>query len=122
MSLRRYAQITAAVFIVLSLAGFLSAVFDLSGIFGLDVPVNVMHLFAGLIYSYVGFWRNETGAARTLVGGMGLLLLLGKGLLIASDLLIGHNAFSPVTEVVCLVVGLTSILAAKYLPGGASGP
>ncbi len=122
MSLRRYAQITAAVFIVLSLVGFLSAVFDLSGIFGLDVPVNVMHLFVGLIYGYVGFWANETAAVRTLMGGMGLLLLLGKGLLIAGDLWSGHNAFSSVTEVVCLVVGLTSILAAKYSPAGTLGP
>jgi hypothetical protein len=122
VSLRRYAQIAAGVFIVLSLTGFIFAAFNLSGFFGPDLPANVMHLFVGLLYGYVGFWAGEAAPIRTLIGGMGALLLLGKGLIIAADLLSGQDAFSSVTEVVCLVIGSTSILAAKYLPGGASGP
>jgi hypothetical protein len=66
-------------------------VFNLSGFFGPDLPVNVMHLFVGLLYGYV-------------------------------DLLGGQGVFISVMEVVCLVIGSTSILAAKYLPGGTSGP
>ncbi len=116
MSLRRYAQIAAVVFVVLGLAGFVFASVNYSGFFGPGVPENLMHLLVGLGFGYLGFWPWDAAAARTIAGGMGALLLVGKGMLIAGNLWGGQNPFSSVTEVVCVVVGIASILAAMYLP------
>jgi hypothetical protein len=120
VSLRRYAQIVAVVFVALASAGFIfDAFFDHATFFGPGVWEDFMHLSVGLIFGYVGWGAREAATLRALIGGMGALLLVGKGMLIGGNLWIEGNIFNSVTEVVCLVVGLTSILAAIYLPGGA---
>ncbi len=119
MSLRRYALMVAVVFVILASAGFIfDTFFGRSVFFGPGVPEDLMHLGVGLIFGYLGFWVREATALRTLVGGMGGLLLGGKGILIAGNLWAYDNVFTSVTEVVCLVGGITSILAAIYLPSG----
>ena len=119
MSLRRYAQIVAVVFVLLASAGFIfDAFLDRSTFFGPGVWEDFMHLSVALLFGYVGWGAREAATLRALIGGMGALLLLGKGMLIGGNLWIEGNIFNSVTEVVCLMVGLTSVLAAIYLPGG----
>lgn len=83
-------------------------------------PENIMHLGVGLLY-VCGVWL--IGAAfdllRAFVGGMGLLLVLGKGVIIAArwaDLSFLHL---PAVGVVCLLAGLTALILALFVGIGA---
>lgn len=101
------------VLILLGLAG-------LADIVGLNLPVNIFHLGVGGLFAYVGFFQKDASVVRTVVGGLGLLLLLVKGVVIVAPLLWGESPLLSPIEITCLVVGLLSILAARYLPTGTS--
>ena len=56
---------------------------------------------------------------RTVVGGMGVLLLLSKGVILMSSWLVsGDRPFFGPIEVTCLVVGASSIAASRWLGDG----
>ncbi len=101
------------VLILLGLAG-------LADIVGLNVPVNIFHLGVGSLFAYVGFFQQDISIVRTVVGGLGLLLLLVKGVVIVVPLLWGEPPLLAPIEITCLVVGLLSVLAARYLPSDTS--
>ena len=63
----------------------------------------------------MGFSSADASNLRAFVGGMGVLLLLGKAVLVGANLWGGESVFAGATEVVCVVAGLGSILAARYL-------
>ncbi len=117
MSLRRYTQGAAGIFIVAALIGF---GFGWAGYFlGFLAPglaENFMHLLLGLFFAFFGFSRSvDDQAIRYFVGGMGVLLVAGKGMLLVVNLWGPQSIFGTVTEVVCMVLGGGSILAALYL-------
>ncbi len=68
----------------------------------------------GVLYGWVGF-LHPTGEVRSLVGGLGMLLVVTKSVVILAPLLWGESPLRGPMEVTCLVVGLLSIVAAKYL-------
>ena len=111
--IRLYAWMVGLVLILLGLAG-------LADIVGLNVPVNIFHLGVGSLFAYVGFFQQDISIVRTVVGGLGLLLLLVKGVVIVVPLLWGEPLLLAPIEITCLVVGLLSVLAARYLPSGTS--
>ena len=116
MSLRRYTQGAAGIFIAVALIGF---GFGGSGYLGFLAPglaENIMHLLLGLFFAFFGFSRSiDEHAIRYFVGGMGVLLVAGKGVLLVVNLWGPQSIFGTVTEVVCMVLGSSSILAALYL-------
>ena len=79
MSLRGYTQGAAEVFVVAALVGFVYAALGYPGFFGPGVPENLMHLLIGLFFAFFGFSRTDPATVRYFVGGMGILLLAGKG-------------------------------------------
>ncbi len=114
MSLLGYVRLAAGVFVVVALVGFASAGY--LSFYSPGFPENLMHLLIGLLFAYIGFSsRMDDDSARVFVGGMGVLLLLGKGVFVALNLWGGQSLFGTVTEVVCVVLGVSSILAALYL-------
>ncbi len=86
-----------------------------SGFFGPGVPENTMHLIIGLLFAFFGFSHSDDTAVRYFVGGMGVLLVAGKGVLLVVNLWGAKSTFGTVTEVLCIVLGGASILAAVYL-------
>ncbi len=102
-------------FVVAALVGYVYAAVGYSGFFGPGVPENTMHLIVGLLFAVVGFSRVDATAIRYFVVGMGVLLVAGKGMLLVVNLLRAQSLFSTVTEVLCVVLGVASILAALYL-------
>ena len=68
----------------------------------------------GLLYAWVGF-LHPSGEIRGLVGGLGVLLVVIKSVVILAPLLWGESPLHGPIEVTCLVVGLLSIVAARYL-------
>ena len=98
-----------------ALVGFVYASVGYPGFFGPGVPENLMHLIIGLLFAFFGFSRLDTAAIRHFVGAMGALLLVSKGALLVVNLLRAQSPFGTVTEVLCMVLGGSSILAALYL-------
>jgi hypothetical protein len=111
--IRLYASMVGLVLILLGSAG-------LADIVGWNLPVNIFHLGVGGIFAYVALFQKDIMVVRTVIGGLGLLLLLVKGVVILAPLLWGESPLLAPVEITCLVVGLLSVLSARYLPSGTS--
>lgn len=120
MVVRTYARIVGLILVVAGLGGlfYLPRLFFIPD---LSLGESCFHLATGTIFAYLGFFQPDEEVIRPVVGGLGVLLLLGKGTIISTGLLWGEaHLFGP-TEITCIVFGITSVLAAKYLRYGASG-
>ncbi|QIN78355.1 hypothetical protein GBA65_07280 [Rubrobacter marinus] len=106
--LRLYARIVGLILVLLGLAG-------LVGVVGVSVATSFYHAAVGTFFAYLGFWQRDALVIRSVVSGMGVMLLLVKGVTISMPLFWGGAPFLGPMEVTCLVVGVLSILAAKYL-------
>ncbi len=98
-------------FVLLGLAG-------LTNLVGWDLPANIFHLFVGVTFVCLGFFLRDAETIRWTVGGIGALLVLGKAIILVIPLLLDRAAFHTPIEVTCLVIGLLSVLAARYLRDG----
>jgi uncharacterized membrane protein YjjP (DUF1212 family) len=103
-----YARIAGVVLLGVAAAGLL--------IPGWEAVAIVFHAGVALFYLYVGFSRQEAITVRQMVGGLGVLLVVAKTITILSPLGWGGPPQHGPVEVTCLVLGVTSILAARYLP------
>ena len=117
MSLQSYTRGAAVVFVGAALVWFFYAAVGYPGFFGPGLAENLMHLLLGLLFAFFGFSRADTDddALRYFVGGMGALLLAGKGVLLVVNLWGQQSPFGTVTEVLCMVLGVACILAVVYL-------
>lgn len=114
--LRAYVLTVGVSLVVLGLAGFASVPFNLT------VPENVFHLGVGLTLFAGGLLlRDDPHHLRDFLGGMGLLLVLGKGTIVTARWMSEGSFHLPVVGVVCLVAGLFSLLLALFV-GKASPP
>ena len=112
--LKTYARVAGSVLLLVGLAGF-------SVLPKLSAAESFFHLAVGALFAYLGFWQRDPVVVRRVVGGMGVLLLLSKGAVVAVALLVGDEEplFGPV-EVVCFVIGLLSVLVARFWKDGGS--
>ena len=113
--MRTYARVAGSALILVGLVGLTS----LAGLFflpRLNLVESFFHVSVGLMFVYVGFLHRDAEVLRTVVGGLGVLLVVGKAVVIGTGLLFGdaHDFFSPI-EVVCVMVGIGSILSAALL-------
>ena len=106
--LRLYARIVGLILVSLGLAG-------LVGVVEVSAATSFYHAAVGALFAYLGFWQRDVLVVRTVVGGMGVMLLLVKGITMSVPLLWGGAPLLGPMEVTCLVVGVLSILAARYL-------
>lgn len=106
--MRTYARIVGVLLVLTGLAGFVGAV-------DTDGGADFYHMAVGGIFVYLGFWQRDAVVVRRVVGGMGVLLLLIKGAIILAPLAWGEGLLLGPIEITCLVVGILSVLAARYL-------
>ncbi|MDQ4000145.1 MAG: hypothetical protein M3283_03865 [Actinomycetota bacterium] len=117
MRIRAYA---GTVGILLLLAALLGG----TGIIPTKSPTEIFHAGVGAIFVYLGFLQRHEEIVRTLVGGMGILLVVVKAVLFPLPLLWGESPLHGPIEITCLVVGVLSVFASRYLreedgtPGG----
>ncbi len=109
--IRTYSLLVGIAFVLLGLAGFTNLV-------GWDPPANIFHLFVGVTFVCLGFFLRDAQTVRLTVSGIGALLVVGKAIIIVIPLLLGRAYFHRPIEVTCLVIGLLSVLAARYLRDG----
>ncbi len=106
---RYYARAAAVVLVLLGLTGFTHAL-------NWALLPNVYHVGLGLLFGYVGFFVRDKEDTRRAVGGLGMLMVTVKGITLLAVLLLGEDPlWGPTTELTCFAVGITSILAARYL-------
>ncbi len=105
---RTYARVAGLVLLTLAVVGL--------SFWGWRMTASFFHAGVGLLFLYVGFARLDTTSVRQMVGGLGVLLVLVKAVTIVTPLTWGGPAKHGPIEVTCLVVGIASILAARYLP------
>jgi len=113
--MRTYARVAGLALVLVGLVGLSSR----TGLFflpDLNLSESFFHVSVGLMYVYAGFLQRDLSVVRSVVGGLGVLLLVSKGVVITTGLLYGedHDLFNPI-EVTCLVVGISSVLVARYL-------
>lgn len=104
---RTYARIAGVVLLALAVAGF--------SFWGWRLTANFYHAGVGLLFIYVGFWLRDPTTIRQMVGGLGVLLVVVKTITIVTPLTWGGPSKHGPIEITCLVLGITSILAARYL-------
>lgn len=115
LRIRTYARITGVVLLLAALVGG-------SGIMPTDFPADFFHAGVGAIFAYLGFLQQDAEIVRHVVGGMGVLLLVVKAIVIFAPLGWGESPLHGPIEITCLVVGVLSVFAARYLQAdGAAG-
>ena len=103
-----YARIAGVVLLGVAVTALLVLGWEETSIF--------FHAGVGALYLYVGFWLSDTKSVRQMVGGLGVLLVVVKTITILSPLGWGGPPEHGSVEITCLVVVISSILAARYLP------
>lgn len=113
--MRTYARVVGSVLVLVGLVG-LTSLAGLIFLPKLNLVESFFHVSVGLMFVYVGFLHRDADVLRSVVGGLGVLLILGKAVVIGTGLLFEdeHDFLSPV-EVVCVVVGIGSVLTAAFL-------
>lgn len=106
--LRAYALAVGLGLFVFGLAGFTPS--PLSS----TAPENALHLGVGLIFFCGGLLVGERDPLRSFLGGMGLLLLVGKGTIVVTRWVDEGFFHLPQVGIVCLVAGVTSLLLAAF--------
>ncbi|MDP9412382.1 MAG: hypothetical protein M3P70_18195 [Actinomycetota bacterium] len=113
MKIRTYARIAAIFLLAVAVFGFWAREWRVVSIF--------YHAGVGLLFLYVGFLLKDTAIVRQMVGGLGVLLLAVKAITVLTPLTWGGHALHGPIEITCLVLGVSSILAARYLPDDRPG-
>jgi hypothetical protein len=113
VKIRTYARIAAIVLLAVAVFGLWAWEWRVVSVF--------YHAGVGLLFLYVGFLLKDTTIVRQMVGGLGVLLVAVKAITILSPLTWGGHALHGPIEVTCLVVGVSSIFAARYLPDNSPG-
>jgi hypothetical protein len=110
--IRTYARIAGVVLLAFAVVGF--------SFWGWRMTASFFHVGVSLLFFYVGFSRQEAASVCQMVGGMGVLLVVVKVITIVTPLTWGGPPKHGPIEITCLVLGITSILAARYLKDGGS--
>ena len=103
-----YARLAGIVFLVVATAGL--------ALFGWDDASSYYLAGVELFFLLIGFSRLGTTAVRQRVGGLGVLMVAVMGVAILVSWLSPTRYLHGLIEIACLILGATSILAARYLP------
>lgn len=119
MAVRLYAQILGVVLILIGVVGLLVGDGLLFGILNIDVVEDIVHILTGGILAYVGFGRPDAGAARSVVGVLGVVYLLVGILGFIMPTLLGlvPSSYTIFDNLLHLALGVLS-LAVAFAQGG----
>ena len=104
-------RVTGMVLVIIGLLG-------LGALVRLSTGVSLFQLALGAFFAYLGFWQRDQTIVRSVVGGMGVLLLGASVILLGTWFVSGDSDFLGPIYVTCLLVGGMSMVAARWLSDG----
>ena len=122
VSSKQYGQIVGIVLVLLGVLGLVWAEPLLFGLLNVELIEDIVHLLLGVLLLYVGFANVEAPLARTIVGVVGVLLLLVGILGFIDPSFFGYlpARWTVLDNIVHLVLGLVAVAIAWLLPRGAT--
>jgi hypothetical protein len=73
---RQYAQIVGIVLLLLGVGGLVLGEGQLAGALNIDLIEDIIHLVIGALFTYLGFARVDNAMLKTVVGVVGVVLVL----------------------------------------------
>ncbi len=120
MAVRTYAQILGVVLLLIGVVGLVLGERLFLGILNIDIVEDMVHLLTGGLLAYVGFGRVEEGAARTLVGVLGVVYLVVGilGFIVPTMFGLLPDGYTVFDNLLHLALGVLSIAVAWFLQSG----
>ena len=73
---------------------------------GWSILAHAYHVALGLLFGLTGLLVRDKETVRLMVGGLGVLLVVVKGISVLGLLVVGENPLWGPIEMTCFVVGL----------------
>ncbi len=120
MAVRTYAQILGVVLLLIGVVGLVLGERLFLGILNIYIVEDIVHLLTGGLLAYVGFGRVEEGAARTLVGVLGVVYLVVGilGFIVPTMFGLLPDGYTVFDNLLHLALGVLSIAVAWFLQPG----
>ena len=116
---REYGKVVGVTVVVIGVVGLLLGQKSLFGALNIDIAEDVIHLVTGGLLAYVGFAKRDSGVARAVVGGIGVVYLLVGAISFAEPNPLGlfPSEYSVLDNLIHLTLGILAIAVAWLLPG-----
>jgi hypothetical protein len=117
---REYGKIVGVSVVLIGIVGLLLGQKSLFGALNIDIAEDVIHLVTGGLLAYVGFAKRDSGLARAVVGGIGVVYLLVGAISFAEPNPLGlfPSEYSVLDNLIHLTLGVLAIAVAWRLPRG----
>jgi hypothetical protein len=119
-----YAQIVGVILLLLGIVGLIMGdpADGLFGILNIDIAEDIIHLVVGAVLAYIGFANVDASTVRTVVGAIGVILLLTGivGFLDARLFGLLQHPYRVTDNIVHLLLGLAGVAAAYLVPADRS--
>ncbi len=115
---REYGKVVGVTVILIGIVGLLLGEKSLFGALNIDIAEDVIHLVTGGLLAYVGFAARDSGLARAVVGGIGVVYLLVGAISFAEPNPLGlfPSEYSVLDNLIHLTLGVLAIAVAWLLP------
>ncbi len=117
---RQYGKIVGVSVVLIGIVGLLLGQKSLFGALNIDIAEDVIHLVTGGLLAYVGFAKRDSGLARAVVGGIGVVYLLVGAISFAEPNPLGlfPSEYSVLDNLIHLTLGVLAVAVAWLLPRG----
>lgn len=115
---REYGKVVGVTVVVIGILGLLLGERSLFGALNIDVAEDLIHLATGGLLAYVGFSKRNSEAARSVVGGIGIVYLLVGAISFAEPNPLGlfPSEYSVLDNAIHLTLGVLAIAVAWVFP------
>ena len=116
---REYGKVVGVTVLLIGIVGLVLGQKSLFGALNIDIAEDLIHLVTGGLLAYVGFAKRDSGLARAVVGGIGVVYLLVGAISFAEPNPLGlfPSEYSVLDNLIHLTLGILAIAVAWLLPG-----
>ena len=117
---REYGKVVGVTVVLIGIVGLVLGQKSLFGALNIDIAEDLIHLVTGGLLAYVGFAKRDSGLARRVVGGIGVVYLLVGAISFAEPNPLGlfPSEYSVLDNLIHLTLGILAIAVAWVLPRG----
>lgn len=116
---REYGKVVGVTVVLIGIVGLVLGQKSLFGALNIDIAEDLIHLVTGGLLAYVGFAHRDSGLARAVVGGIGVVYLLVGAISFAEPNPLGlfPSEYSVLDNLIHLTLGILAIAVAWPLRG-----